>query len=132
MRKVYFRAKFRKISNGEECWQLSCLTRGKIIDPTALLNFGYIQVTDWEQFTCLHDKNGKEIYEGDILEFTEYYVGDFKYSSGRGVVKFDNGSFYLEDSSLTPALCEEEIENERMKVIGNIHENPEFLKMDKE
>ncbi len=67
------------------------------------------------QFTGLYDKNGKEIYEGDILS------NDF---DPRGVVVFIDNGFWLVRSNgdrHMPNL-------EYREIIGNIHENPELLK----
>lgn len=74
------------------------------------------------QFTGLYDKNGKEIYEGDI-------VYQRTYSGNRPcVVRFDEGAFivgYHKGSSTkhAPML----IKNSCV-VIGNIHDNPELIK----
>lgn len=71
---------------------------------------------DWEQYTNLKDKNGKEIYEGDIIDFfgekypVIYRAGCFwaEYSK----TQKDHLFLYATDS----------------EVIGNIHENPELVK----
>ena len=65
------------------------------------------------QFTGLHDKNGKEIYEGDVVIF-----GGSKIPK---VMEFVRGGFWL-DGIYGGA------EAYRMEVIGNIYENPELLK----
>lgn len=66
----------------------------------------------WMQFTGLHDKNGKEIYEGDIAEWVFRY-GDFMDEVKRTKVEIHPlaNSNYLKDCAL----------------IGNIYENPELL-----
>ena len=69
------------------------------------------------QYTGLTDKNGKKIFEGDIV----------KNSIGTFIVKFLYGTFccsLIEENYLTE-LCS--IHNQ-CEVIGNIHDNPELLK----
>ena len=70
-----------------------------------------------EQFTGLHDKNGKEIYEGDVLEDT---LGRKK------LVEYYKDGFWL-NASLEGAEWSLRRENSSSKVIGNIYENPELL-----
>ena len=69
------------------------------------------------QYTWLKDKNGKEIYEGDILQWDTTYIG-----SGIGAVKFNYGKFYI---PFMDCILPHDKESE---VIGNIYKNPELLK----
>ena len=71
----------------------------------------------FEQFTGLNDKNGKEIYEGDIIQFPEIIPL---------TVGYEKGSFVW--GNLAPFITiREKLEEMPGKVIGNIYENPDLL-----
>ncbi len=74
-----------------------------------------------EQFTGLHDKNGKEIYEGDVVCFSR------EMSRFKKQVRWDDYLLCWEFGSrgYVGNLYEEEINS--MEIIGNIHENPELI-----
>lgn len=76
-----------------------------------------------EQFTNLKDKNGKEIYEGDIVKYGDN-IGEVFYDSERA---YFNVSGFYDGYQACPILAFSENGNAIMEVIGNIHENPELL-----
>ena len=80
-------------------------------------------VVDFMQYTGLKDKNGKEIYEGDIVEYKAYMTWH------RDEVKFTNGKFHGQLSGVTEELQSLYdlglIATLGCEIIGNIYENHE-------
>jgi uncharacterized phage protein (TIGR01671 family) len=81
-------------------------------------------IVQW--YTGLPDKNGKEIFEGDIVKRTCDLIGA-EHDGFIGVVKFVCAAFLLEafDGKDGRDLWDDVQE---LEVIGNIYENPELLK----
>jgi len=100
-------------------------------------NFNITQHYELMQYTGLKDKNGKEIYEGDIVKFE--YRDDMNWAENdneelsfskeaqisevmeRGIVagNFENGELWLIDWAMESEYV--------FEIIGNIYENPELL-----
>ncbi|MFS0776237.1 YopX family protein [Neobacillus sp. 3P2-tot-E-2] len=77
------------------------------------------------QYTGLKDKNGKEIYEGDIVYQEFYDTRSLDEGGFIGVVKQDEGCWWIDNNVNHAELLWSELNvNE---VIGNIYENPELL-----
>jgi len=114
--KVYFEAKINeKIIKGieEPCSWFLLTQTGKLWSygptrPSQPLGKEYIKAI-LLFFTGLKDRNGKEIYEGDV-------ICNMRYSPQEQIVKWGEGKY-------------EGIWNyKEAEVIGNIYENPELIK----
>ena len=81
------------------------------------------------QFTGLHDKNRKEIYEGDIVNFI--YNPDFLKASFIGIVglnKYNHFCIFVHNIPIDYSTNEFHIENAMNgEIIGNIFDNPELI-----
>ena len=123
--------KFEMYCNSKMYSHSECLING--FDPRTTNSIdGYHCY--WRQYTGLKDKNGKEIYEGDIL-MSVPFTGC--YHPNKQVVDYYGMSFVFrgltKDASPHTDYTVGSITNSEMKIIeeveiiGNIHENPELL-----
>ena len=92
-------------------------------------------ISPFERFTGLRDINGKEIYEGDILNFDDREFGGenkfFVVTFGKN--HYDSGCYPFIGFGLKPIGRDDfdehwlMFENADFCILGNIHENPELL-----
>lgn len=118
MREIKFRAWDKAYKQFQE---------GDIIRDNIIGEFVDDPEFEVSQYTGLKDKNGKEIYEGDIVRFKAEGL------SGLGVVywKNDVAQFWIRDIRLKTNKRGERhypfYENARYRVDSNIYENPELI-----
>ena len=133
MREILFRGK--RIDNGElveghyHCtdyiWNDEEIRRHYILPQ----NYGDAFVVDPKtigQFTGLIDKNGKKIFEGDIVTAKDEIWGSPFCYGITGKIVYDEASFFIEPKDVmeTQYLFNECAVYE---IIGNIHDTPELL-----
>ncbi len=98
-------------------------------------NWGAVNENSWQthrdiklmQFTGLTDKNGKEIYEGDIVQrgVDHDNPSDIKWTPWAVGEQYDDGigSFHHDTTELERFIGRGDV----YEVIGNIYENPDLL-----
>lgn len=141
MREILFRGK--RIDNGEWVQGFLVIATGGInngesyILPT-VADFSYgdngnririgcfveVDPATVGQYTDLTDKNGKKIFEGDIVDGM-----DFSAEDGYGLVRWDDGAFEVVGGGVCGTFYNN-YPGTDFEVINNIHDNPELMEED--
>lgn len=130
MREILFRGKIIELCEYQGQWLegFYAVENGKpfiAIPKENGLNGFYCDPETVGQYTGIKDKNGKKmVFEGDIVKTNDTYTG----MSFIGVVKFDNGSFYICDSNSNSHYRWMDFE---VEIIGNVFDNSNFWRGDK-
>lgn len=117
MREIKFRFLVLHVSDQVEIplyYSLDQITGGEMEE---YLHSGRYSILGRWQFTGLKDKNDREIYEGDIVEF----------GAGPYRVVYEKGCYYVHTSYDSEFL--HVIKESYVEIIGNIYENPELLEV---
>ena len=131
MREILFRGK--RVDNGEWVYGLLCRvgdTYANIVEKSTEVMCAVLTNTIG-QSTGLTDKNGKKIFEGDIihLEYSQVFFGGVYFGEYTAEVSYKEGCFVTDginngDEIETPLSG---FDNDELEIIGNIHDNPELL-----
>jgi uncharacterized phage protein (TIGR01671 family) len=103
---------------------------GKLLQWRCAVGFEPTDDIEIQQFTGLLDKNGKEIYEGDIVRHSSYRTDEIRVIEWGPTEDYEGGETGI-GFNISPIETEEDPERgmrNEIEVIGNVYESPELLK----
>ena len=133
MREILFRGK--RVDNGEwiqgDIVQFPVHGVVRIVEQEPSYKDAEVDSDTVGQYTVLTDKNGRKIFEGDIihLEYSQVFFGGEYFGEYTAEVSYKEGCFITDginngDEIETPLSG---FDNDELEIIGNIHDNPELL-----
>ena len=133
MREILFRGK--RVDNGEwiqgDIVQFPVHGVVRIVEQEPSYKDAEVDSDTVGQYTGLTDKNGRKIFEGDIihLEYSQVFFGGVYFGEYTAEVSYKEGCFITDgmnngDEIETPLSG---FNNDEVEIIGNIHDNPELL-----
>lgn len=111
MDRIKFRAWEKNLKEMIEVYNIDFVS--KMINRD--IAFRFFDEVELMQYTGLKDRNGKEIYEGDIVRY---------FKDELGIVKFVAGSFIIDGNTCYESFLEL---GGKIAIVGNIYENPDLL-----
>ena len=133
MREILFRGK--RVDNGEwiqgDIVQFPVHGVVRIVEQEPSYKDAEVDSDTVGQYTGLTDKNGKKIFEGDIihLEYSQVFFGGVYFGEYTAEVSYKEGCFITDginngDEIETPLSG---FNNDEVEIIGNIYDNPELV-----
>ena len=133
MREILFRGK--RVDNGEwiqgDIVQFPVHGVVRIVEQEPSYKDAEVDSDTVGQYTGLTDKNGRKIFEGDIihLKYSQVFFGGEYFGEYTAEVSYKEGCFITDginngDEIETPLSG---FDNDELEIIGNIHDNPELL-----
>ena len=136
MREILFRGKRKDTGKWVEGWvtsQFKKFSEGEILTRIKSKIFGggeyLVDTQTVGQYTGLTDKNGKKIFEGDIL--VAHLDVNYPEDETIAVIVWANNAWCIQELGAEPDIIgDDELKNDGWEIIGNIHDNPGLLEVD--